>query len=358
MVPRKITVFGGDGFIGSHYLDQLAAQGHALTAFDRFSRCAPKNISHLLDTCTCIRGDFTDSDAVSAALSGQEVACHFVWHSTPVTSWDASLDEMTMNLRSSLQFFDACAKQGVRKIVFLSSGGTVYGNTAARVAEDTVARPFTPHGINKLAVEGFLRHYCTKYGMQADVYRIANAYGPRQPLAGSQGVIAVWMGKILSGKTIEVYAGENSIRDYVYVEDIAKLMTHSLASMETSGIYNIGTGTGVSLLSLLDLFKKVIGSPIKYRVLPPRPSDVKSSILASGKILEHFPGFAFKRLEDMIAHTWEQAKITFGATTRGQTECTNPQRQAPCATALTSPLAFGQRSSKHTQNRAGAFSTK
>ena len=308
MASQKVIVFGGNGFIGSHFVDQLVAQNHEVTVFDRFSPGRRNNLEQQEGKFRKITGDFSNQDAVCEALHGQQIACHLIWYSTPISSWSFPMDDIMKNMGTSLQFLDACVKQGVRKAVFLSSGGTVYGNATERASEDTVPCPFSPYGINKLAVEHFFHHYTVKFGLAADVYRVANAYGPRQPLTGVQGVIAVWMGRILNGETFDVYADENNVRDYVYVEDIAQLMSHSLTSMDASDTFNIGTGTGVSLLTLLELFKKIIDVPINYRLHPPRPSDVKSSILDSDKILKLFPGFTFKQLEQMIAHTWEQAK--------------------------------------------------
>ncbi len=300
---RKVIVFGGDGFLGSHLVERLVAMGHTVTVFTRAHEGDLRNLQHLAGSITVVFGDFADADAVAGSLEGQEVAIDLISSTSPVESWADPLVAIEAELRPSVRFFELCAKMGVRKIVFASSGGAVYGQRSGRLDEATVAQPFSPYSIIKLCSEHFLNYFHEKFGVCADTYRIGNLYGPRQLLERRQGVIGVWIGHVLAGKHIDVYGDDDTLRDHVFVRDAAWLMTHSLRDLDSSDTYNLGTGQGVSILELLRIFIAAAGRPVEYRLHPRRPSDNTSAILDSAKLLRHFPGFRFRELEAGIGET-------------------------------------------------------
>ena len=123
-----------------------------------------------------------------------------------------------------------------------------------------------------------------------------------------QGVIAVWMGKILAGEEILVYGDDETVRDYVYVDDVAHLLTHSLNDLESSDTYNLGVGKGISVIELLEIFKGSIDRPFKSRVHARRGFDNNSVILDSKKLINHFPGFEFQEIKERIRDTWDYVK--------------------------------------------------
>lgn len=304
---RKVIVFGGDGFLGSHLVERLVAMGHSVTVFTRAHEGGLRNLQHLSGSITAVFGDFADADAVAASLEGQEAAVDLVSSSSPIGSWEDPLAAIEVELRPAVRFFELCAQSGVRKIVFASSGGAVYGKRAGRLDEGTVPQPFSPYSIIKLCSEHFLNYFHERYGVCADTYRIGNLYGPRQLLERQQGVIAVWIGRALAGQSIDVYGDEETLRDHVFVRDAAWLMTHSLRDLDSSSTYNVGTGRGVSILELLRIFLAVAGRPVEYRLHPRRPSDNTSAILDSTKLLQHFPDFRFRELEAGIRETLDWA---------------------------------------------------
>ena len=301
----NILVLGGDGFLGSHFVDKALALGHDVTVFDRFENNASRNLEHLRGKARFIQGDFSDRDILRKALEDKNIIYHFISSTNPAQSWLDPYAEIDNNLTNSIRLFELAAASGARKIVFSSSGGTVYGPREGLIKEEDLPSPFSPYGITKLATEYFLNYAAKRWGLAWDAYRTANAYGPRQPLKGAQGVIAVWMGDILQGRGIQVYGGKETIRDYVYAEDIAFLMTHSLNDLSSSDVYNLGTGRGVSISELLDIFKDAIDTPFKYEVHSKRESDNASVILDSTKLTSFFPGFKFQYLEDKLHDTWE-----------------------------------------------------
>lgn len=304
----KILVLGGDGFIGSHFVDQAVALGHKVTVFDRFPYNVSKNLEHQRTHIQIIAGEFANRDQMAHALEGQDIVYHFICCTNPATSWNDPFVEIETNLKHSVQLFDLAVEKGIKKIVFPSSGGAIYGFHEGRIKEESVAKPLNPYGITKLAVEHFLNYFHERSGIATDIYRIGNAYGLRQPMDAPQGVIAVWMGKILAEEEITVYGDRKILRDYIYAEDVAYLLTHSLNHIHVSDIFNLGAGRGVSILELLDIFNAVIGKPFKHKIFSRRNFDNKSAILDSTKLVSHFPGFKFKNIEEKIRDTWTYVK--------------------------------------------------
>ena len=308
----NILVLGGDGFIGSHFIDKAVSHGHEVTVFDRFAYNISKNLEHQRGKIKFISGEFANRDQLAMALKDQEIVYHFVWATTPATSWNDPFIEIETNLKTSIQLFDLATSLNIKKIVFSSSGGAIYGKQVDVIDENALPNPFSPYGITKLATEYYLNYYRVHSDMAIDVYRIGNAYGPRQSMDSPQGVLAVWMGKILKHEKIEVYGGTQAVRDYIYAEDIARLMLHSINHPELSDNYNVGTGKGSSVLELLDIVRNVIDEPFEYEVFSKRGFDNTKVILDSSKLLSFFSGFEFQKMEDKIKETWSYLKEVHG----------------------------------------------
>lgn len=302
----RALVLGGDGFLGSHTVDRLVALGHEVTVFDRFPGGAPRHLRHHGDRIRLVQGEFGDTPELGEVVRDQEIVYQFICATTPGSSWEKPILELDGNLRPTLEFLSLAAKAGVCKIVFPSSGGTVYGcaREGKPLSEDTPPRPVTPYGIGKLAVEGFLHHLKVSAGIACDIYRIANAYGPRQPRVGSQGVIGVWLEKIRCGDAIEIFGDDKARRDYVFVEDVAELMALSTEDSGSSGLYNLGTGLGTSLGELVEILRRVAPTGFEVTRHRSRGFDAGSVVLDPKALRVRVPEFSFTRLEDGVRKTW------------------------------------------------------
>ena len=181
----RVLVVGGAGFIGRHLVEHLAREGHDLTVLDPAAQQAPPGT-----TVTCLRPDDSDCPPLSEVMQGQEIVYLLASTSNVPATWSAPDVEVRRNLLPALAYAQEAAQSGVRRIVFASSGGTVYGPFEGAATEDHPVKPFTPYGITKLATERFLRYLGARFGVRTDIYRVANAYGPGQPARGGQGVIA------------------------------------------------------------------------------------------------------------------------------------------------------------------------
>ena len=224
----NVLVLGGGGFLGSHMVERLLQEGHRVTVFDRQPLCELPRLRQAQPAVRSVAADFRDSEALKAVLRGQQVVYHFIWAGSPAASWGRPEKEVEDNLGASLNLLQLAAEMGIRKLVFPSSGGTIYGPQAGAITEGVLPRPVNPHGIMKLTVEHLLGYYRQARGLGADIYRIGNAYGPRQPADRPQGVVAAWVYRIIHSQPIHVYGDAETLRDYVHVQDVSELMMWSL----------------------------------------------------------------------------------------------------------------------------------
>lgn len=306
----NVLVLGGDGFIGSHFVEYALSRGCQLSVFGRFSCGATRNLEHLHNSIKLISGEFANRDDVAKAVKGQDIVYHFISTTSPASSWNDPFIEIDENIRRSVQFFKIASEHGVQKIAYVSSGGTVYGRHEGVTDENVLERPFTPYGIGKITIEHFLNYYREHGQLEADIYRVGNAYGPRQPMHRPQGVIAHWMNSILHEQDVLVYGDSKTLRDYIFVDDVAELIGQSLESLSDSGTYNVGSGQGIAVTELLAIFKRVIKHRFSVRMLPRRDFDNVSTILDCKRILTKCPGFKFSNFEEKLAETWQYVRNT------------------------------------------------
>ncbi len=195
----------------------------------------------------------------------------------------------------------------MKKVVFTSSAGTIYGTTGEKATEDFFKNPYSPHGIVKLTMEYFLNYFKVKHGMDFDVYRIANCYGPGQNTGKGLGLINTFLEKILSEHKIQIFGDGKAIRNYVYVGDLAELMALSLTDA-TSGIYNASSNDHLDINSIIDLLKEVVEEKFEVLYTEKRQSDNPAIYLDNTRILAAHPEFQFTGIRDGISKTYLHIK--------------------------------------------------
>lgn len=245
----ECAVIGGNGFLGSHLVDELLARGHAVRVFDRFST----EPTWQRQGATIERGDFLNRNDLQRVVDGAEFVFHFLSTSTPATAEaDPTLDIRT-NLAQTVELLALCADAGVGRVYFASSGGAMYGDIAgtAPLAETMVPQPVSPYAIGKLAIEGYLRYFERTRGLQSTIFRISNPYGPRQHAMKGQGVIPIFLQLLAEGRQLPVYGDGTAVRDYVYVTDASRMIAETVGATPEHAIYNIGSGVGTSLAEVV-----------------------------------------------------------------------------------------------------------
>lgn len=277
----KYIVFGGGGFIGSTIVDRLLEAGHTIRVFER-PRVEPYRAFLPSEHVEWTTGDFASVHDVEEALDGMDGVFHLVSTTLPKSSNDDPIYDVQSNMVSTLQMLNAMVAKGVKRIVFISSGGTVYGVPQyLPVDEKHPTEPVVSYGITKLAIEKYLSLYGNLYGIKHVVLRVANPYGERQRLETAQGAVAAFLHKALSDNPIEVWGDGKVTRDYVYVGDVADAFVKAITYEGSQTVFNISSGQGLCLNELIDKVENVVGRQVERIYKPARPFDVPVSILCN-----------------------------------------------------------------------------
>jgi UDP-glucose 4-epimerase len=271
----RCVIFGAGGFIGINLCKSLVGKVELLRAFGR-SQYPPVE----LRGCEWIEGDFLDSRSIFAAMEGCDVVFHLVNTSTPASSNLDIVADLQGNVSSSLNLLNICREAGVKRIVFVSSGGTIYGIPKLIPTPETApTNPITAYGICKLTIEKYLGLYEYLYGLEYRVLRVANPFGPYQNPLKNQGVIAAFVNRALEGKSIDVWGDGNVIRDYIYIDDVVNALKLAVIHEGDGRIFNIGSGEGHSLNNIINLIDNIIETQISVERKSARAIDVPISIL-------------------------------------------------------------------------------
>jgi len=278
----RILVLGGSGFLGSHIVDKFLAERHDVCVYDlypeRFRR-SPKGIKFYT-------GDFGNVGALDELIStGFDAVIHCVSTTTPKSSNESPEFDIQSNVIGTLYLLDICVKHKVGKLVFLSSGGTVYGDIGSldMVDEEHAVRPMCSYGVSKLTIEHYLDVYKHLRGLNYVALRLSNPFGERQSPLRALGALTVFLHKTLKGQNVEVWGDGSVTRDFIYVGDVANAVY--LATVNpVSGIFNVGTGTGLSLRDILTHITQVVGTEPSVTWLPSRSFDVPRIVLDATKL--------------------------------------------------------------------------
>jgi UDP-glucose 4-epimerase len=292
----RALVMGGGGFIGRHICDRLRSAGHAVTVFDR--------VRH--PELPSLVGDFQDPAQLQAAVHGMDWVFHLVWTTLPRSSNDNMQRDLETNVGSTLRLLDACVRAGVRKVVFSSSGGTVYGAAAAQqFAEDYCGHPICSYGITKLTVEKYLHLYRHLHGLDFTVLRVSNPYGEGQNPFGEQGAVGIFLGRICRQEPITLFGDGQAIRDYIYIRDVADAFLAAAAvANPPHRVFNIGSGEGVSLGELLQVVQEVTGRQAIIEHVPGRAVDVPRVVLDVSRARRELGWQPTTPLRQGIERTW------------------------------------------------------
>jgi len=272
----RILVLGGTGFIGSHIVDALLNEGHTVKVIDRTLKHINTQSLHRIEY---IQSNFSDSLVLLEALIGIDTVIHLVSSTVPGTSNLDPVADIQSNLVNSVNLFKAMQQAGVKRIIYFSSGGTVYGNPSQLpILESHPTHPISSYGIIKLAIENYLFMHQQLYGLTPVILRLSNPYGPRQGHLGSQGVIGTFLKLIMQGQPIKIWGDGSIIRDYIYISDAVSACMSAL-KLEQGGVFNIGSGQGDSLLDIIKEIEHCTRKEADVVFEPSRGFDVKSVIL-------------------------------------------------------------------------------
>jgi UDP-glucose 4-epimerase len=282
----KCLILGGGGFIGTHLCEALLAQGHIVRILDRpnLARFTPPLHSENVEW---FDGDFVNRKDVDNAVSGCDIIYHLVSTTLPRSSNENPAYDVETNVIGTLHLLEAVRKHKVKKIIFASSGGTVYGiPKEIPIKESHPTEPICSYGISKLTIEKYLSLFHLLHGIEYCILRLSNPYGERQRVSAAQGAIAVFLDKAIRNEVIEIWGDGSVTRDYFHVSDAVSAMVKALSYEGDNRVFNIGSGAGHSLNEILDAIDTLIGTPVKRVYLPSRAFDVPVNVLDISKAKE------------------------------------------------------------------------
>jgi UDP-glucose 4-epimerase len=294
-------VIGGGGFVGSHLVPRLIASGRRTTVVGRSTSCR-----HILpDAVTYVSGDFGELDVLRRLLDSHEEIIHLAYTTVPNTSFANPLEDLHQNLSPTVQLFTEAAERE-RRLVLISSGGTVYGEAVTLpIAEDHPTQPISPYGVTKLTLEKYANLYMVTHGLKVIVVRPANAYGEGQlPFVG-QGFVATAMASAMKGQSIKIFGECGTVRDYTYVSDLADGIVNALDRGVVGEIYNIGSGVGRTNLEVVAAISQLIQKDVHIEHLQTRVFDVKANVLDSTKLRQHTDWIPHVNFEEGLLRTHE-----------------------------------------------------
>jgi UDP-glucose 4-epimerase len=276
-LPLQSLVTGGAGFIGSNIVKRLLAQGKQPVVLDDLSSGYEEN---LLPGVKFIRGDVRDRDAVAKAMAGCGTVLHLAASVGNKRSIDDPLTDASINMIGTLNVLEAARQHGIKRIVFSSSAGIFGELKTLPIAEDHPQDPDSPYGASKLAAEKMCLVYNKLHGMRNVCLRYFNVYGVNQRYDAYGNVIPIFANRILKGEPLTIYGDGEQTRDFVNVADVATANMAAAFSPDAGGVFNIGSGTRVTINELARLIQKAAGMEVGKEYAPPRPGDVRDSLAA------------------------------------------------------------------------------
>ena len=257
---HRILVIGGTGLIGTQLVTELLESNYTTAVMARGVEPVAATPSSNL---SFKRFDIVQNELPLDYLSGFDTVVHLAWTTVPIVSEADPVKDINDNLTSTIRIARRCEQAGVRRLIFLSSGGTVYGPSSLALTESNPPSPICMHGCNKLAAERFLLAHATTGELEVCIVRPSNVYGREFVGSRPQGLIEVAITKALRGEPLQMWDSASVVRDYVYVSDVARALLLLVQLPATPKIVNISTGIGTSNQEIIEMIRSVTGSPLK-----------------------------------------------------------------------------------------------
>lgn len=305
----NIIIFGAGGFIGTNLVIRLAEdQNNHLLLVDKDINKIKKIIGEKKNVVyySDVFSEKTDFDNL---LNNQDVVYHLVSTNAPSTSNIQIADEIQTNVISTINMLESCVKNKVKRVIFLSSGGTVYGKDGTcPLDEEAETNPISSYGIQKLTIEKILYLYNHLYGLDYRIIRLANPYGPHQNPNGMLGAVTTFTYKALNNEPIYIYGDGEIIRDYIYIDDAIEGIVKISNGNSRWKVFNLGTGKGISLIELLKTIEKALNIKMNILFKAKRNADVPINYLNIDRYIKEYGKYDFLPLLEGIKKTAKYLK--------------------------------------------------
>lgn len=308
---ERITILGGLGFMGSHISRELVTRGYPVRIFDKLY-ASQELIDDFRTAIEVVEGDVSRPEDVLAAIADANIVINLIHTTVPGSSMDNPSYDVTSNVAAAANWLRHLGKTKVRKIIYFSSGGTVYGvPEGARITEDHPTNPVNSYGISKLAIEKYTAMYAKQCGIDYWVLRPSNIYGPGQRLNIGQGLIGVLANHALRGERLEIWGTGENLRDYLFIDDLVNGVTALLSYHGPYSVFNLSSGNGHSILDIVSILRGQIGTLPEIVHLAARGFDVPVNVLDSSRITTETGWFPAVDLESGVSRTvnWLKSRM-------------------------------------------------
>lgn len=285
----RIIILGAAGFIGTNLAIELAKeQTNNFILVDQ-KECYFDHQPRISNAEICIMDYLSEENSFDKIINEGDIVYHLISTNDPTSSNKSISKDLTDNITISLKLLETCVKKKINKIVFISSGGTVYGpNADFPIIETEETNPINTYGIQKLTIEKLLFLYHHMYDLNYKIIRLANPYGPYQRPNGKLGVISTFLYKALHDETLFVYGDGTVVRDYIYIDDAINGIIKITGDETDNRIYNLGSGKGTSVNEIIGLIEKLLKKKISVQYMESRSVDVPMNVLCVDKYVRIF----------------------------------------------------------------------
>jgi len=305
----RILVTGGAGFIGSHTVHALVASGAGeVSVLDDLSAGKRQQVNA---KATLYQTDLRDGAAVASVVERvrPEIIFHLAAQMDVRRSVADPAFDAQVNLVGFLNLIESARRHGLRRVIFSSTGGAIYGEQDEfPCSEDHPLRPVSPYGVAKLATEAYLFFYKVEYGIDYLALRFGNVYGPRQDPHGEAGVVAIFCGRMLDGKPVTIYGDGTQTRDYVYVGDVVRAVVAAAKSSASGIALNIGTGIETNVNDLYSTLAGIADFPTRAEHVAARPGEQKRSVISPARAEQELGWRPEKKFADGLEETFKYFK--------------------------------------------------
>lgn len=306
---KRYVVLGADGFIGRNLVIELAKnQQYEIIAMDIYPDLLDNNNHQFLDydNVEIVAANCYDKEVLRNTINSGDYIFHLASRTNPANTDNNPYLDLEQNVIPTLHLLEICLKKKISKFIFPSSGGTVYGNqNIDHLGENIIPQPVSPYGIGKLSIEHYLRYYHEKFGMKYIAYRISNPYGPGQRIRGNQGVIPIFIYKIINKLNLDIYGDGTMVRDYLYIDDLVSMIAGSFEKDTMFAEYNLGSGIGVSINEIVSYIEKHSQLKAHIKYVTALPTYVKRNVLDISRFTREFNIKPLVGLDEGIRRTYE-----------------------------------------------------
>ena len=309
----KILVFGGTGFLGKNLVERLLADGHEVGMYIRPKALKTDFLQRHQAKVNVHIGEFRDERHFETVVSGYEVVYHLI--SSTVPGIINPLQDIETTIKPSLRLLEACSAEKVQRVIFFSSGGTVYGVPQnIPLTEEDGGQPISAYGIQKQALERYFLFYQYVFGLSVMILRIANPYGRYQRPFSKQGLIANLLGNYLIGNPVEIWGDGEVIRDYIYVDDVIEAAVRVLTYDGKKSVFNIGSGYGSSVNDIITVMNDILQDNLQVKRYPGRKVDVPVNVLDIQRAKQELgwqPQVSLKHGLQKMLNFWNEGEKNF-----------------------------------------------